>query len=123
MNRQKPLRLLFTFLPDYLFLMEEHYQLQHSLCLKTEKMFIKLTAAFRAEGQPDFEELGIKPATDDFDDSDWEPLFIHHDYIATMNVNDMGNTNVSLITGVIWSVKESPEEIAILCMDAQKSIS
>lgn len=86
-------------------------------------MFIQLTAAFRAEGQPDFEELGITPVADDFDDVDWETLFVHHDYIATMNVNDNGDTNVDLITGVRWSVKESPEEISILCIEAQKSVS
>lgn len=86
-------------------------------------MFIRLTAAFRSAGQPDFEELGITPVADDFDDVDWEPLFVHHDYISTMNVNDQGNTNVCLITGVTWSVKESPKEISSLCVDAQKSIS
>lgn len=74
-------------------------------------MYITLTAAFQSEEQPDYETLGITPGPEDFNDVDWMPLHVHYDYIATVNENEAGTTNLILITGEKWTVQESPSDI------------
>lgn len=81
--------------------------------LKILKMdrFIELTASFRSDGQPDFEALGIEVDEDDFDNSEWLPIFINVNNIETINENNSGSTNISMISGGLWSVKESTNEV------------
>lgn len=73
--------------------------------------FIQLTASFRIDGQPDFEALGIDVDEDDFDSSEWLPIFINLDNIETINENNSGSTNISMVSGGRWSVKESTNEV------------
>lgn len=86
-------------------------------------MFITLTASFRDEDQPDFEGMGIIPRGEDFEDSVWEDLYVHIDHITTMNINDAGTTNIYLINGEKWSVKESPQEIARMCKEKGNEVN
>lgn len=78
-------------------------------------MFIKLTAAFQSDDQPDFEGMGLKATESDFDTCIWDYLWIEYQSIITMNVNNAGYTNVDLLNGQRWSVKETPEDIAHQC--------
>lgn len=85
-------------------------------------MFIVLTAVFRSDDQPDFESMGITPEIKDFGDSIWDDLYVRIDHISTMNINDTGTTNIFLINGDKWSVKESPQEIVRMCKDKQSDL-
>lgn len=74
-------------------------------------MFITLTAAYRSEAQPDFEGMGIEPTPQDFEEVEWDELTIYYDYICSLGASDSGYTNIYLINGQQWTVKESKEEI------------
>lgn len=78
-------------------------------------MYIKVTAAFQSDEQPDFEGMGLKATEDDFDNCIWDFLWIDYQSIITMNINDAGYTNVDLLNGQRWSVKESPSKVKELC--------
>lgn len=86
-------------------------------------MFIKLTAAFSSEEQPDYEGMGIVPKADDFEDVEWLDFYVQDDCIVSMNVNDIGDTNIILITGETWRVKETPVQIVELCQSANSKYS
>lgn len=73
-------------------------------------MYIVLTAAFENDEQ-NFEELGILPTKHDMDNAVWDELWVQHDAIEYMALNDAGTTNIYLKTGGKWSVQETPEQI------------
>lgn len=85
-------------------------------------MYIKLTAAFQSEDQPDYEGLGIEPKDEDFENVDWDTLHVMYDGIATMNINSSGNTNICLFNGQKWTVSETPEQINKKCMEVACSL-
>jgi hypothetical protein len=62
-------------------------------------------AAFKDDDQIDFEELGITPTREDFENSVWKELWINPKSIVSMWENDTGNTNIQLTDGDVWSVK------------------
>lgn len=84
-------------------------------------MFIELTAAFRNEDQPNFEELGIKVSSEDMQNAFWDSLWIEYRSIVTMNVNSDGDTNISLLDGNVWTVKEDPRQINQMCKEVDES--
>jgi|AntRauTorckE6833_2_1112554.scaffolds.fasta_scaffold346904_1 uncharacterized protein YlzI (FlbEa/FlbD family) len=73
--------------------------------------FIRLTASFATDSQPDFEKLNIQASPEDMQASDWSTVSVNIAHIQLMHINHAGFTNIQLQGGSKWSVKESVEEI------------
>lgn len=80
-------------------------------------MFIRVTAAFKDENQPDYEQLGIVSSDDE---PQWKDMHIHHDMIVSIHV-EKGETMLLLMTGEYWAVKQTAENVIDQCQMANKS--